>query len=237
MPTPSLFDIMGPIMIGPSSSHTAGAARLGKMAYKLAGGDIREVKMYLHGSFAATYRGHGTDKALLAGLLNLNPWDPRLRHSFELAAEKGLRYQFIPTDLGENVHPNTVKFVITTGSGETHEITGSSIGGGQVVIRDIDGMEVNFTGERPILVTHHRDEPGVISNITFILSEMGINIGNMRVSRSPDDRTAHMYIELDSLSDQDLAAAVRSIPGIIWVKLLLPIDETAPGDASGKESV
>lgn len=237
MPTPSLFDIMGPIMIGPSSSHTAGAARLGKMAYKLAGGDIREVKMYLHGSFAATYRGHGTDKALLAGLLNLDPSDPRLRHSFELAEKQGMRYQFIPTDLGENVHPNTVKFVITTGSGETHEITGSSIGGGQVVVSDIDGMEVNFTGERPILVTYHRDEPGVISNITFILYEMGINIGNMRVNRSPDDRTAHMYIELDSLSDQDLAAAVRSIPGIIWVKLLLPIDETAPGDASGKESV
>ena len=161
MSTPSLFDIMGPIMIGPSSSHTAGAARLGKMAYKLVGGDIREAKMYLHGSFAATYRGHGTDKALLAGLLNLNPSDERLRHSFELAREKGLRYEFIPTDLGENVHPNTVKFVITTNSGEIHEILGSSIGGGQVVVSIIDGMEVNFTGERPILVTHHRDTPAL----------------------------------------------------------------------------
>ena len=237
MPTPSLFDIMGPVMIGPSSSHTAGAARLGKMAYKLAGGDIREAKMYLHGSFAATYRGHGTDKALLAGLLNLNPSDERLRQSFELADQKGIRYEFIPTDLGEDVHPNTVKFVIATGSGETHEITGSSIGGGQVVVSQIDGMEVNFTGERPILVTHHQDAPGVISNITFILYEMGINIGNMRVSRSRDDRTAHMYIEMDSLSDRDLTAAIRQISGILWVKLLLPIDETSAGDASGKDFI
>lgn len=235
MSTPSLFDIMGPIMIGPSSSHTAGAARLGKMAYKLVGGDIREAKMYLHGSFAATYRGHGTDKALLAGLLNLNPSDERLRHSFELAREKGLRYEFIPTDLGENVHPNTVKFVITTNSGEIHEILGSSIGGGQVVISIIDGMEVNFTGERPILVTHHRDTPGVISNITFILYELGINIGNMRVSRNQEDRTAHMYIELDSLTGADLAAAIRKIPGIIWVKLLQPTDESAGSVPSGKE--
>ncbi len=236
MPTPSLFDIMGPIMIGPSSSHTAGAARLGKMAYKLAGGDIKDVKMYLHGSFAATYRGHGTDKALLAGLLNLNPSDERLRHSFELAAKKGIHYEFIPTNLGENVHPNTVKFVITNSAGETHEITGSSIGGGQVVISDIDGMEVNFTGERPILVTHHKDEPGVISNITFILYEMGINIGNMRVSRSREDHTAHMYIEMDSLTGGDLTAAIRNIPGMLWVKLLLPIDETS-GDASRKDSI
>lgn len=236
MPTPSLFDIMGPIMIGPSSSHTAGAARLGKMAYKLAGGDIKNVKMYLHGSFAATYRGHGTDKALLAGLLNLNPFDERLRNSFELADKKGIQYEFIPTDLGEDVHPNTVKFVIINSTGESHQITGSSIGGGQVVVSNIDGMEVNFTGERPILVTHHRDEPGVISNITFILYEMGINIGNMRVSRSREDHTAHMYIEMDSLTDGDLTAAMRNIPGMLWVKLLLPIDETS-GDVSRKDSI
>ena len=232
MPTPSLFDIMGPIMIGPSSSHTAGAARLGKMAYKLAGGDVRHAVMYLHGSFAATYRGHGTDKALLAGLLNLNPSDERLRDSFAIAAQKGISYEFIPTDLGEDVHPNTVRFVITTGSGETFEITGSSIGGGQLVVSEIDGMEVRFTGERPILITAHQDTPGVISHITALLYERGINIGNMRVTRSREDKSAHMYIELDSLCGQELTAAVRAIPGIIRVKLLLPIDES---DAARKE--
>ena len=226
MPAPSLFDIMGPVMIGPSSSHTAGAARLGKMAYKLAGGDIRKAKMYLHGSFAATYRGHGTDKALLAGLLNFNPSDERLKNSFAISKEKGISYEFIPTDLGENVHPNTVRFVITTGSGETFEITGSSIGGGQVLVSEIDGMEVRFTGERPIIITAHRDTPGVLSHITALLYERDINIGDMRVTRSREDKSAHMYVELDSLCGQDLTAAIRQIPGIIRVKLLLPIDET-----------
>ncbi len=233
MPVPSLFDIMGPIMIGPSSSHTAGAARLGKMAYKLAGGDIRRVVMYLHGSFAATYRGHGTDKALLAGLLNLNPSDERLRDSFQIAAEKGISYEFIPTDLGENVHPNTVRFVITDSRGETFEIMGSSIGGGQVVVSEIDGMEVNFTGERPIIITAHQDTPGVLSHITTLLFERDINIGDMRVTRSREDKSAHMYIELDSLCGQDLTAAIRCIPGITRVKLLLPIEES---DVPGKEN-
>ncbi len=231
MPVPSLFDIMGPIMIGPSSSHTAGAARLGKMAYKLAGGGIRRAVMYLHGSFAATYRGHGTDKALLAGLLNLNPSDERLRDSFALAKERGISYEFIPTDLGEGVHPNTVKFVITSVDGETFEITGSSIGGGQVVVSCIDGMEVSFTGERPILITAHQDTPGVISHITALLYGRGINIGDMRVTRSREDKSAHMYIELDSLCGQDLTAEVRKIPGVVRVKLLLPIDE---GDGARK---
>ena len=229
MPTPSLFNIMFLVMIVPSSSHTAGAARLGKMAYKLAGGDIRKAVMYLHGSFAATYRGHGTDKALLAGLLNLNPSDERLRDSFALADEKGIAYEFIPTDLGEDVHPNTVKFVIPSGSGETFEINGSSIGGGQVVVSCIDGMEVRFTGERPILITAHRDTPGVISRITTLLYEREINIGNMRVTRSREDRTARMYMELDSLCGQDLTAEVRKIPGVVRVKMLLPIDESDGG--------
>ena len=119
----SIFDIMGPIMIGPSSSHTAGAARLGKMAYKLSGGDVAQADIYLHGSFAATYRGHGTDKALVAGLLNLSPWDERLRDAFSLAEERGLSYRFIPTDLGD-VHPNTVRFVITGHNGDQSEIMG-----------------------------------------------------------------------------------------------------------------
>ena len=235
MPTPSLFDIMGPIMIGPSSSHTAGAARLGKMAYKLAGGDIQKVTMYLHGSFAATYRGHGTDKALLAGLLNFNPSDERLRSSFEIAREKGIAYEFIPTDLGEGVHPNTVRFVITNGLGEVFEIMGSSIGGGQVLVSEIDGMEVSFTGERPILITAHQDTPGVISRITALLYERDINIGNMRVSRSRQDKSAHMYIELDSLSEGDLTDVIRQIPGIRRVKLLLPIDESDPGPRPGRK--
>lgn len=223
----SIFDIMGPVMIGPSSSHTAGAARLGKMAYKLSGGDIAQADIYLHGSFAATYRGHGTDKALLAGLLNLPPWDERLRDSFRLAEEKGIRYRFIPTDLGD-VHPNTVKFVITGAGGEVSEIMGSSIGGGQVVVSEIDGLEVRFTGERPILITRHQDTPGVISAIATLLYEQRINIGNMTVNRSRKDKLASMYIEIDSLCREDITKRIAQIPGMIRVKLLLPVVEQMP---------
>lgn len=223
----SVFDIMGPVMIGPSSSHTAGAARLGKMAYKLSGGDITKVDIYLHGSFAATYRGHGTDKALLAGLLNLPPWDEALRDSFRLAEEKGLCYRFIPTDLGD-VHPNTVKFVIESSSGDVSEIVGASVGGGQVVISEIDGLEVRFTGERPILITRHQDTPGVISAITALLYEDRINIGNMTVNRSRQDKLASMYIEIDSLCPENFTSRVLEIPGMIRVKLLLPIEERMP---------
>lgn len=218
---------MGPVMIGPSSSHTAGAARLGKMAYKLSGGDVAQADIYLHGSFAATYRGHGTDKALLAGLLNLSPWDERLRDSFRLAEEKGIRYRFIPTDLGD-VHPNTVKFVVTGKSGEVSEILGSSIGGGQVVVSEIDSLPVRFTGERPILITRHQDTPGVISAITTLLYEHRINIGNMTVSRSRQGQLANMYIEIDSLCQEDFTSRIRKIPGIVRVKLLLPIEEQTP---------
>lgn len=224
----SVFDIMGPVMIGPSSSHTAGAARLGKMAYKLSGGDIAKVDIYLHGSFAATYRGHGTDKALLAGLLNLPPWDEKLRDSFRLADEKGLKYRFIPTDLGSGAHPNTVKFVIEAANGDISEITGSSIGGGQVVISEIDGLEVHFSGERPILITKHQDTPGIISAITALLYEERINIGNMTVSRSRQDKVANMYIEIDSLCPENFTRRVMEIPGMMRVKLLLPIVERMP---------
>lgn len=223
----SIFDIMGPIMIGPSSSHTAGAARLGKMAYKLSGGDVAQADIYLHGSFAATYRGHGTDKALVAGLLNLSPWDERLRDAFSLAEERGLSYRFIPTDLGD-VHPNTVQFVITGHNGDQSEIMGSSIGGGQVVVSEIDGLRVRFTGERPILITRHADTPGVISAIATLLYERNINIGNMTVNRSRQDHAASMYIEIDSLCQEDLTSRIRQIPGILRVKLLLPIEERLP---------
>lgn len=218
----SLFDIVGPVMIGPSSSHTAGAARLGKIASQLVDGDIVEAAMILHGSFAATYKGHGTDKALLAGLLELNPDDEDLKNSQEIADIRGLKYTFAYADLG-NVHPNTVKFLITTSLGRIHEIIGSSVGGGRVVIVTIDGMDLNFTGERTMLVTRHIDVPGVISNITSLLYENHINIGNMHVSRNRDDKTAGMYIETDNQLSGTLLGEIRKVDGLLDARQLLPI--------------
>lgn len=222
-----LFDIMGPVMIGPSSSHTAGAARLGRLVRQLIGGDIKKVDMYLHGSFAATYRGHGTDKALLAGILDLLPSDERLRDSFRLAKEAGIEYAFIPTDLGEDAHPNTVKFVVTTASGAVHTVIGASIGGGQVLIQEIDSLHVRFTGERPIIICRHEDHPGVISGITTLLYEARINIGNMSVNRdrTRDTHTAQMYIEIDSIPPDGLEYHIRCIRGILDAMILLPIRE------------
>lgn len=208
-----VFDIIGPIMVGPSSSHTAGAAKLGKMARYLCNDEIREVDFLLHGSFAQTYVGHGTDKALLAGILDIDSDDYRLRDSFEIAEQNGITFHFIPTDLGD-VHPNTVCFLITTKGGRKVSVTGSSIGGGNVVITDIDGISVNFTGESPILVTKHQDMPGVVSKIAALLYQHLINIGNMRVNRIEDSQIATMYIELDGTIDNAVMQEIRMISGV-----------------------
>lgn len=218
----SVFEIIGPIMVGPSSSHTAGAARLGKMARYLAGGEIASVEFLLHGSFAQTYRGHGTDKALLAGIMDIDSSDYRLRDAFSIADEIGLKYSFTPTDLGE-VHPNTVRCEITEKDGQQISVTGSSIGGGSVVITCIDDINVYFTGENPILVTKHSDTPGVLSKITTLIYKNKINIGNMRLSRVENTDTAAMYIELEGEVDKSLVSKVREIEGVNKAILMMPL--------------
>ena len=215
----SVFEIIGPVMVGPSSSHTAGAARLGRMARYLCGGEIARVDFLLHGSFEQTYHGHGTDKALLAGIMDIDSADYRLRDAFAIADSIGLLYSFTGADLGD-VHPNTVKCNITTKDNETISVTGSSIGGGNVVITCIDGIHVYFTGENPILVTKHKDTPGVVSNITYQLYRNSINIGNMRVNRIEHTDTAAMYIELDGKINQSLLSSIREIDGITRAILL-----------------
>lgn len=216
-----IFDIIGPIMVGPSSSHTAGSARLALFARKLAGDKVVKVDFYLYGSFAKTYKGHGTDKALLAGMLGFEPDDDRLRNSFELAKKDGLEFNFIPSD-DYVPHPNTVKFVMTTIKGETHTVIGCSIGGGNVVIKHIDGIDVSFTGKSPIIVTVHNDTPGVIALITTALYERQVNIGNMRVNRDDENGTASMYIELDADIDYDIIDSIKQIAEVQNAILLKP---------------
>jgi L-serine dehydratase len=217
-----VFDILGPIMIGPSSSHTAGAARLAKVASIIAGGKIIKVEFLLHGSFAQTYKGHGTDKALVAGILNMDPWDEDLKRSFDIAAEKGIELKLIETDLGD-VHPNTVKFIITKEDGYITEVTGSSIGGGNILVFNIDGQNVEFTGERPTILTQHKDLPGVISKISSILYENNINIANMRVYRSGKGKMATMALETDSLISENVMSRIKQIEEIENVKFINPI--------------
>ena len=219
-----VFDILGPIMIGPSSSHTAGAARLAKVAGIIAGGKVARVNFLLHGSFAQTYKGHGTDKALVAGILNMDPWDEDLKSSLKIADEKGIEIAFTETDLGE-VHPNTVKFIITKTDGSVTEVTGSSIGGGNITVINIDGQAVEFTGERPTILTSHRDLPGVISKISSILYEENINIANMRVFRSQKGKMQTMALETDSLISESLMEKINNITEIENVKFINPLTE------------
>lgn len=214
-----VFDIVGPVMIGPSSSHTAGAARLGKVGRAILGEEPIEAILELHGSFAQTYRGHGTDKALVAGLLGFSTDDERIKNSLDLAAQAGLKYSFITVDLGD-VHPNTVAMYLIGESGRKVRVVGYSVGGGNIIIKNIDGYPVELTGEYNTLITIHQDKPGIIALVTHLLAQEGINIAFMRVSRQERGAQALMIIETDqSISAQALAV----VQGISAVKVALNV--------------
>lgn len=191
-----VFDIIGPQMIGPSSSHTAGAVRLGLVAHRLVGGDVVEAAVTLYGSFAQTGRGHGTDRAIVGGLLGLEPDDDLLRTAIALAHDQGRRIsvQFSEKELN---HPNTARIIVKGRQGQTAEIVGASIGGGNIEIVEINGMEVSFSCDYPTLLIFHQDRPGVISAVTSLLALHGINIAFMRVFRQAKREDACMVIETD----------------------------------------
>lgn len=220
----SAFDILGPIMIGPSSSHTAGAARLGKVASIIAGDEIISVKFILHGSFSKTYSGHGTDKALVAGILGMDPWDERLKDSIAIAKEKGLDISFAKEDLGD-VHPNTVKFEMTLKSGDKVDVVGSSVGGGSIIITKINDEEIEFTGEYPTLIINHRDVPGVVSRVSTILADEGVNIAFMKVFRNSKGSGAYMVFETDTLVSQRIVEKIKNIVYVLKIRVINQIQE------------
>lgn len=174
-----VFDMIGPVMVGPSSSHTAGAARLGLFARHLCGEEIKKAVFYMHGSFAETYAGHGTDKALLAGIQGIRYDDERLKSAYELAAQKEIQAEFIPADLGE-VHPNTVHMELTTESGNVFTMTGSSIGGGSICITEIDGVEVQFPGNVPFWLPDIRTSPESSRGLRPSFTHIGLTSGICR---------------------------------------------------------
>ncbi|MZQ76004.1 MAG: L-serine ammonia-lyase, iron-sulfur-dependent, subunit beta [Peptoclostridium sp.] len=194
----SVFDVIGPRMIGPSSSHTAGAARIALAARKVAHEKIKSVKFYLHGSFAQTYKGHGTDKALVGGFMGFATDDERIRNSFEIARENGLEFEFIPTNLGEERHPNTVKVVMTKYDGTTLEVIGESIGGGNIKIVGINGLDLEFTGAFSTLIVKQWDKPGAAAHITNCVAKNDINIAFMRIYREEKGENAFTIIEADN---------------------------------------
>ena len=193
----SLFDIIGPIMVGPSSSHTAGAVRIGYVTRQLLGEDIVDAKIDLYGSFLATGKGHGTDRALVAGLLGMKEDDFRIPQSFEIAKERGMRFQFGEALL-KDVHPNSVQLTVTGVSGKVRTTVGSSIGGGSIRICRIDDIETNFTGEYPTLIARIKDKPGMALKIVEKLDEMDINIANLKLYKDVKKKgTAIMIVECD----------------------------------------
>lgn len=223
----SVFDILGPVMIGPSSSHTAGAARLGKIAGIIAGGrdNIKSVEFVLHGSFAKTYKGHGTDKALVAGILGMNPWDEGLRNSIEIAKKENLKIKFLPGDLGD-VHPNTVKFIIHKKDDSIMEIIGSSIGGGSIKVIEINNQSMDFSGDYPTLIVYHKDIPGMISKISTMLYDNNINIAFLKVYRSIKGSSASMIFEMDNVIPQWVINAVKETENVKNVIFIKPIMES-----------
>ena len=218
----SVFDIIGPVMIGPSSSHTAGAARLGKVARTICGDEVSSVTFLLHGSFAKTYKGHGTDKALVAGMLGMEPADKELRNSMEIAKSIGLSFEFLPTDLGEGHHPNTVKFLMKTKSGKSCEVMGSSIGGGNIVINEVNGQTVDFTGQYPTLIVPHKDVPGSISAITAILYKQNINVASLKVFRTEKGKSATMIFEVDNNIPSEMLEEIKSIEAVDNIIMIKP---------------
>ncbi len=215
-----VFDIIGPVMIGPSSSHTAGAAKLAKIARGIAGEEPSEVRFYLHGSFSKTYKGHGTDRALVAGILGMDPADDHLRDSLKRAKEKGMKVSFQEKDLGD-VHPNTVMVEMVLAGGKVVSVVGSSIGGGAVEISKIDGDDITFSGNYPTLLITQRDAPGVVANVSRLLYDYGVNIAFMSLFRMQRGKDAMMIFELDQnitpeilkkLSDVECVFKVRFVP-------------------------
>lgn len=217
----SAFDILGPVMIGPSSSHTAGAARLGKIARDIAGDDFTAVDFYLHGSFAMTYKGHGTDRALAAGILGMQTDDERLRNSLKIAKDKGIDIKFIETNLGDE-HPNTVKIVFHNNDGSETAITGSSIGGGSIIITNIDGDRVEFTGQYPTILIRHIDKKGMISKVTSVLALDGINIATMKVNRKAKGEEASMIIETDNHIPDEVIKELAGMKNVIKARSINP---------------
>jgi L-serine dehydratase len=209
-------------MIGPSSSHTAGACRLGELARAIYGGTPAHARIVLHGSFASTGPGHGTDLALVAGLLGMHPDDERIPSAFEVASHAGLTFEFSEEDLGD-VHPNTAVFILADAGGADVSVQGSSLGGGDVVVTRIDGYDVEITGDLPMLVVGHIDRPGVIASVTTILAETRVNIASMQVSRERRGASALMLISTDADVDRATSTRIAEQPGVTSVQLVAAV--------------
>lgn len=212
----NIFDILGPVMVGSSSSHTAGAVRIGNISRKLLADKPVKAEIYLHGSFALTGVGHGTDKAIIAGLLGMDTDDMRIPDSFEIANKEGLEFSLKKINLKE-AHPNTALLKLQGENGRTLEITATSVGGGKISIAKLDGIETHFSGDYPTLVVHNIDQPGHIADVTSALSHHAINIATLNLYRNKRGGYAVMIVETDQPIPERVVKWIEHLDGIIKV--------------------
>ena len=213
----SAFDIIGPIMVGPSRSHTAGAVRLGRLGRAILGKQPQRAILGLHGSFARTGKGHGTDRALVAGLLGMATDDPRISHSLELAREAGMDVSFRTVDLGEDAHPNSAEMILSADGWEVR-VVGASVGGGMVEIQAIDDYPISFTGEHETLLVAAEDRPGTIHTITGLFLDYRLNIAFSRVERRQRGGEAIQIFETDDQIPDDLIEAIEDFYWVHWAR-------------------
>ena len=218
----NVFDILGPVMIGPSSSHTAGAVRIGLITRILLGTEPVHARILFHGSFAKTYKGHGTDKAIIAGILGMKTDDEGIRFSLEIAEEKGLETELLTGEI-PGAHPNTAELVLTGNDGRQVSLRGSSIGGGNILITRINGMDVFLTGQHTSLIVLHKDAPGTIASVTELMADYGVNICNFRLARKKKGGQAVMTIEIDGSYNPKLNQEIQELPNIYTSTMLRPI--------------
>jgi L-serine dehydratase len=217
----SVFEVIGPIMIGPSSSHTAAAVRIGLISRAILGETVTSVLIQLHGSYALTGKGHGTDKALIAGLLGFDAADERIKDALKIAKKQGIKVEFHKVDLGDEYHPNTVRLLIAGDSGAHFEITAISVGGGNISVVELNGLPIQLSGEYYTLISIHNDRPGIVAKATTLIAQNKVNISTMNVSRQRRGGLAVMAVEMDqplppeAVKDlENDAQIVRTIPPI-----------------------
>ena len=215
----SLLDIIGPVMVGPSSSHTAGACRIGLLVRGLVGGTPERAKIELHGSFARTGEGHGTDKALAGGLLGFRPDDERLRDALDIMEREGLDYQFEKTTLADDAHPNSCRLTVER-AGQTTTVVGASLGAGRIRLSEIDGYPVELTGHLPTIVLVAADQPGSVARIAGILAVKQVNLATMRLTRKERGGDAFMVIECDEPPGSAATDAIGDLEWVTWVRAL-----------------
>ena len=215
----SLLDIIGPVMVGPSSSHTAGACRIGLLARCVVGGTPQRALIELHGSFARTGEGHGTDKAIVGGLLGFRPDDERLRTALDIAEAEGLDYRFEKTTIADEAHPNTARLTLERGAVQS-VVVGSSLGAGRIKLSEIDGFPVDVSGGFPTIVLVAEDRPGSIARICGILADEGDNLATMRVTRKARGGDAFMVLEMDDPPSTTARDLIGKLPWVGWVRYL-----------------